>query len=179
MIMLQRDNMRQEAFTLIEIIIVIAILIIASMVVGPMLSVGAETQIRSAANIIAADIDYARNMAFTTQQQYAVAFNIADNSYEVGIWDDDTQTLVSIAHPVTRRESYAICFSDNSRLDRVSITSAVFDSAATIIFDYLGRPYNVSAQPLAAGGVRLDAGGLEPILIDVVPVTGHIEISGQ
>ena len=51
---------RLRAFTLIEVLIVMVILGIAAVAAVPMFSSAGSIQIRSAANIIAADLEYAK-----------------------------------------------------------------------------------------------------------------------
>jgi len=55
----------KNGFTLIELMIVIVILSITALTAIPMLSSGASMQIRSAANMIAADLEYAKSMAIS------------------------------------------------------------------------------------------------------------------
>ncbi|MHC4722199.1 MAG: pilus assembly FimT family protein [Planctomycetota bacterium] len=50
-------NIRDNAFTLVELIVVMVILAIAAMLAVPMISSAADVQVRSAANMIAADLD--------------------------------------------------------------------------------------------------------------------------
>jgi prepilin-type N-terminal cleavage/methylation domain-containing protein len=86
----------KKAFTIVELIIVMVILSIISMIAIPMLSSAADTQVRSAANILAADIEYTKNLAITHQKNYSVVFDIDNNTYQV--CDKDLEV---IEHPVT------------------------------------------------------------------------------
>ena len=61
-------NIRDNAFTIVELIVVMVILAIAAMLAVPMISSAADVQVRSAANMIAADLDYAKSMAISRQQ---------------------------------------------------------------------------------------------------------------
>jgi prepilin-type N-terminal cleavage/methylation domain-containing protein len=62
----------QNGFTLVEIIIVVVILSIAALIAVPMVSSAADIQVRSAANQLAAHLDYAKSMAITHQQAYEI-----------------------------------------------------------------------------------------------------------
>ena len=64
-----------RGFTMIEIIIVAVIIAIAAMVAIPLMTSAASMQIRSAANMIAADLEYAKSIAISRQKRYAVFFN--------------------------------------------------------------------------------------------------------
>ena len=159
------------AFTFIEILIVVVILAIAAMMAVPMIGSAETMQIRSAANIIAADLEYAKNMAISRQKMYSVVFDTAHESYKIV----DANSAI-INHPVKKGFVYIVNFSSDSRLSRVDISQADFDGTNVIKFDYLGSPYSGSGNPLNTGGIVLHAGGsISTIAIE--PVTGFILIS--
>ncbi len=164
----------RNGFTLIEIIVVVVILGIAALLAVPMLSSAADTQLRSAANMMAADMEYARSMAISRQQNYSVVFDSGTNSYEV---QDSGGTVV--AHPLNSAVGLSVVFGDDSRLDKVDITSADFDGFAdeTITFDYLGSPYSGVGvgTSLMSGTISLAAEGFT-MTITVEPVTGYVTI---
>jgi len=159
----------KKAFTIVELIIVMVIISIVSMIAIPMLSSAADTQVRSAANILAADIEYTKNLAITHQKNYSVVFDIDNNTYR--ICDKD---LVVIEHPVTGKP-YSVNFTNESRLSRVDISSALFDGSNKLTFDYLGSPYNGSSNPLNSGEIILDADSFS-MTIQVQAVTGYLTI---
>ena len=150
-------------FTIIEIVIVVVIISIAALVAVPMMSSAASMQIRSAANMIAADLEYARSMAISRGQEYSVVFDQVAESYK--IIDPLGNT---IQHPVKKGFPYVIDFKNESRLNRVDISIAVFDTDQTVIFDCLGSPDSDGTVVLQADG--------ETKTITVEPVTGFISI---
>ncbi len=158
-------------FTLVEIIIVVVIIGIAAMVVVPMMNSAAGMQIKSAANMIAADMEYAKSMAISRQQYYSVVFNITEDRYEI----HDAGGSV-IRHPVKKGFDYVVDFRGDSRLDRVDIAAANFDSTSEVKFDYLGSPYDSGGSPLNSGIVTLETGDFS-ITISVEPMTGFISIT--
>ena len=162
-------------FTLIEILIVAVILIVTAMTVIPLASSAASVQILSAANMIAADLEYAKSMAISRQQNYSVVFNPAGDCYDVR---DASGTVV--LHPVKKGFQYVVSFSSDSRLNKVDIVEVNFDSdpSYTITFDYLGSPYSGSGttNALNNGVINLQAKGMTTT-ITVEPVTGFISIS--
>ncbi|MBW8016369.1 MAG: prepilin-type N-terminal cleavage/methylation domain-containing protein [Planctomycetes bacterium] len=160
----------KKAFTIVEIIVVIFILSIVSMIAIPMLSSAADTQVRSAANILAADIEYAKNLAISRQKNYSVVFDISNNTYEI---HDNLAAIID--HPVTGKP-YSVNFANESRLSRVVISSALFDSTNTLTFDYLGSPFNGSSNPLNSGEIILVADGYS-MTIEVQAVTGYLTIN--
>ena len=164
---------QRSGFTMIEILIVVVIIAIAAMMAIPMMTSAGSMQIRSAANMIAADLEYAKSMAISRQKIYAVVFNESTESYQI----EDPSGIID--HPVKKGFKYLINFSNDSRLDKVDIADVDFDpdSSHTITFDYLGSPYSGSgtSNPLNSGVISLQAGGATAI-ITVEPVTGFISI---
>ena len=151
-----------RGFTLIEILIVIVILAIAAMTAIPMMGSAASVQIRSAGNMIAADLEYAKSLAISKGQNFSVVFDEVAESYR--IVDQDGST---ISHPVKKGFDYVINFK-NEGLGRVDISDADFDGASQVQFDYLGSPDK-------GGTVHLQA-GTTTATISVEPVTGYITV---
>jgi type IV pilus assembly protein PilM len=118
-------------FTLIEIILVVVILAIAAMMAVPFATSGATMQLKSAANIIASDLEFAKSMAISRGRIYSVVFNAAGESYQIKDAND-----VVIKHPVNIGSDYVVSFANDSRLDQVDITGVNFDTTNTVKFDY-------------------------------------------
>lgn len=157
-----RDS--HSGFTLVEIIIVVVILSIVALTAVPMMSSAASIQIRSAVNMIAADIEYARSMAISKGQYYSVRFDKDADSYQI---EDQSSTVIQ--HPVKTGSKYIVNFRTESRLSRVDITSVTF-SGQIVTFDCLGSPNNTST-----GSVTLQAGGVTAT-VNIEPVTGFVSI---
>ncbi|MFA5252383.1 MAG: GspH/FimT family protein [Phycisphaerae bacterium] len=166
---LRRIRYSAGGFTLAEILLVVVIIAIAAAIAVPMIGSMDSVQIRAAANVIAADLEYAKSMAISRQENYSVFFNPAGGFYEV-CGADGTM----IKHPVTKKD-YRVTFSSDSRLENVVIDDADFDSSDTITFDYLGSPYSGSVTPLNSGTISIEAGDFS-MTIRVEPVTGFISI---
>jgi len=154
---------KSGGFTIVEVVIVVVIIAIAAMIAVPMMSSAASLQIRSAANMIAADIEYAKSMAISKGQNYSVVFDTAAESYEIV---DPVGNVIQ--HPVKKGFTYSIDFQNDSRLNKVDISSAVFDTDQTVVFDCLGSPDS-------GGSVVLQAGGTTKT-VTVEPVTGFISV---
>jgi type II secretion system protein H len=165
---------RQEStggFTLIELMIVMVILGITAAIAVPMVSSAASMQLRSAVNMVAADLEYAKSLAIGTGQRHCVVFDAINETYRI-----TNAAGTTVPHPVKIGFDYVVNFSTDRRLDRVTIASAAFDATAAVSFDYLGSPYNGGATALASGVVTLAAGGSSRT-VTVEPVTGFISIS--
>jgi len=152
-----------SSFTMIEIIIVVVIIAIAAMMAIPMMTSAAGMQIRSAANMIAADLEYAKSMAISRGQNFSVVFDKAGDSYRIENQNGDV-----IAHPVKKGFPYVVDFRSDKRLDKVDIADVDFNSTDKVTFDCLGSPDN-------GGNITLQAGGMI-VRITVEPVTGFISI---
>jgi prepilin-type N-terminal cleavage/methylation domain-containing protein len=160
---MKKQYSKTNGFTLIEIIAVIVIIAIAALIAIPVISSASGTQLRSAANMIAADLEYAKSMAISRQKPYKVIFDKNANSYRI-----QDQTGV-IGNPFKPGSNYIVTFSTDSSLSRVGIVNVNFAGASQVEFNYLGSPDN--------GGVVNLAVGTETATITVEPVTGFITIS--
>lgn len=170
---------RPAGFTLVEIIVVVVILGIAALIAVPMMSSAADVQVRSAANRLAADLEYAKNMAVTNQKAYTVTFDAAAESYAV------MDGVAAVPNPVNPSRPLQCAFSSEHGLSSVVIDSAEFVASSgtetSITFDYLGTPYAGdtvdSAYTLNSGTITLkDASGMFTLLVRVEPMTGYITI---
>ena len=154
--------------------LVVVIIAIAAMVAIPMIGATSSMQIRSAANMIAADLEYAKSMAISRQKNYSVVFNSVGGYYEIR----DPNGIIK--HPVKKGFDYKVAFGSDSRLDKVVIDNVAFDpgSSNTVTFDYLGSPYSGSgvSNPLNSGTISIRAGDFTET-INVEPVTGFISIA--
>ena len=157
-------------FTVIEILIVVVIIAIAAMAVIPIMTSAASVQIRSAANMIMADLEYAKSMSISRGQRFSVVFDKTTESYSI---EDQGGTV--IPHPVKKGFDYVIDFRNDGRLNKVDIVDVDFDTTSEVKFDYLGSPYNGSGTPLNNGVISLQAGGTTTT-VTVEPVTGFVSI---
>lgn len=139
------------------------ILAIAALTAIPMMSSAGSVQVRSAANMIAADLEYAKSAAISRGQNFSVVFNTSADSYSV-----KDQYGNTISHPVKKGFSYLIDLHSEG-LDRVDITSADFSGASAVEYDYLGSPDS-------GGSVVVQGGGLT-VTVSVEPVTGYITVT--
>jgi len=157
-------------FTLVELIIVIVIISIAALTAIPMMSSAASVQIRSAANMLTADLEYAKSMSISRGQKFSVVFDKDAESYRIEDQDGNV-----IPHPVKKGFGYVIDFQNDGRLNKVDIVDADFDATSVVKFDYLGSPYNGNNTPLNGGVISLQAGGTTTT-VTVEAVTGFISI---
>jgi len=146
---------------------------IAALIAIPTISSAADVQVRSAANRLAADLDYAKGLAITHQRLCAVVFYPNSESYDIR-WTDTDEI---VEHPTQPGRNFVVNFVSEGILKRVNLDSTNLDSN-TITFDYLGSPYNGkgTGQPLNSGRITLKADAFT-LYVDVEPVTGYVTIN--
>ncbi len=155
------------AFTMLELLIVVVILGIAAMTAIPMMSSAGSIQTRSAANALAADLAYAKSLAISRGQDYAVVFDTTAESYQI----EDMFGIV-VDHPVKKGFKYIVNLA-NEGLDRVDLYSADFDDSSTsITFDCLGSPKDLNSE-----GTVVFQSNENSMTVSVEPVTGYITIN--
>lgn len=152
-----------RGFTAVELLVVVVIMAIAALTVVPMMSSASSMQLRSAANMIMADLEYAKSMAISRGQNYSIVFDENAESYSI-----EDQSSSVIPHPVKKGFDYIIDFQNDSRLNKVDIADADFGSNSSIQFDCLGSPDN-------GGTVSLQAGSMT-MTVRVEPITGYIRV---
>lgn len=160
----------RRGFSLVELVMVIVILAIAALGIIPIMSQGTLTQAYAAAEMVYADMEYARSLAMTRGGSYSVQFDTANESYQIQDPNGDV-----VVHPVNKRD-YVVDFANHRDLGQVDIVSASFDSTSSVRFDYLGSPYNGTGSALNSGSVVIRSDAVQRT-VSVEPVTGIISVS--
>jgi prepilin-type N-terminal cleavage/methylation domain-containing protein len=88
-------------FSLVELLIVIAIMAILAATILPDARSGAQNQLECAARVLASDLAYARSLAVAHDSRYRVVFDTADNRYILEHSGTDS-TLDALPHAVFR-----------------------------------------------------------------------------
>ena len=153
---------RYCGFTLLEMIIVVIIIGILAMVSVPYASSGDDVKVIAAAAALAADIQYAQNVAITFQLPITVAFNTSANTYSL------LNASGILNHPISKSE-YVIDFESKHGVVGVDVVSADFDGLASVTFDELG-----AAE--IGGSVVLNVNSVS-YTISVAAVTGKVTVS--
>lgn len=159
-----RKRSRSPAgFTLVELLVVVIVLAIIGAMVAPMMVGATSVEAVSAARMIAADLQYAQNVAITTQSPVKVTFYPALEKYDLV-----SNASGLLKHPMTKAD-YVVDFRSRTDLGHADIVSANFASSSLVTFDELGSPDN-------GGAVTVQAGA-QLYRVDVAPVTGVVSVT--
>ena len=152
----------RKAFTLTELLIVVAVMAILAMAVVPNVLDSSDAQAVSATRLIASALEYAQNEAISSQTPVTVTFTSATKTYEL------SNASGRLVHPISK-EQYVVDFRSRRNFDRVTALSADFGDEPFVTFDVLGAPN-------AAGTVAVQAGARK-MTIAVANVTGLVTVS--
>jgi prepilin-type N-terminal cleavage/methylation domain-containing protein len=170
----------RAAFTLIELLLVLAIMGILAGVLLPSMQPAVYDQLRSTAQIVATDLAYARSLALANNSNYRITFDLSANRFLL------KHSGVNAALNTLPRTPFSSA-SDTAdqhivdldelphigpvvRLAAAATTGTTTQSAASIEFGPLGQTTNADPTTiwLMAGG----GNGRRYITITVNPVTG-------
>lgn len=151
-----------KAFTLVEILVVVMVLLVVAAAAIPYVTGTTDTQVMSAARVLASDLQYAQSQAITTQAPVAVTFDTNQNSYTL------SNASGPLVHPITKN-TYTVSYASTSGMQGVVLASASFGGTAGVTYDELG-------SPSSAGTVKLQAGSYV-YQIQVASATGKITVS--
>lgn len=143
----------QAAFTLIEIIIVVLVLMIAAAVVIPSIGSAADSQVSSAARVLACDLEAARSLALTTQQDHTVLFSTDKQSYKVATsyLGGAYATTTAVDHPVRATDRFEVTLAHLNGMSRVLVTDVDFEGVTYVTFDSQGGASDSGSVTVAAG----------------------------
>lgn len=169
---------RGRGFTLIEMLVVVAVLGIAGALVIPAMGGTGILRVQAAVRTVVADITLAQSEAVAFQEQRAVLFDVASSSYRLvevpgDSLDPDTNTMYDPTRP---GGLYVVDFIDD-RFGGSQITAADFDGNPYLIFDALGGPVaDAGANTPGAGGTITVTGSGSTFVITVEPFTGRVSV---
>lgn len=152
----------RAGFTLVELMVVLVVLAIVSAVVVPHVMESSDIEALSAARVLSADLQYAQDMAITTQQDITVTFNAATGTYTL------SNASGPLIHPINKTE-YVTTFGSQRGMGQVQMHSAAFGGEAKVTFDEVG-------SPSAGGSVSLQAGAYI-CQVNVAGTTGKVTVS--
>jgi len=155
---------RVKGLTLVEIIVVLVILAIAAALVAPYALSTSDVQATAAARMIATDLQYAQNVAITTQTSTTITFDPAGESYTL------SNASGPLIHPMTK-SAYTVTFSADNGFGQLDLVSASFNGNPVVVFDELGGPGNSGTVTVQAGQYVYE--------VDVAPATGKVTVAAS
>lgn len=175
----KRTSLR--GFTLVEILMVVVILGIASAVIIPQLNSRSDLLAGAAARQVMSDLTYAQNYAITRQTPTYVSFKVATTESGPGGSYSVCSALPStrLAHPVSKNPWMAE-FGAGQSYSTIRLDAATFDTQTALMFDETGAPYSISANggsavPLSSGSIRITCNGYS-LTVRMEPLTGSLSV---
>jgi len=121
-----------SGFTMTEMLVVIILLGVAGAVAIPQFSGNTTQYAQAAARSISQDIQYAQDLAVTTQSPITLSI---PSGYEYSLKDIWGTVLT---HPVNRKP-FSVNFQDDPSISQLTIT-VDFGGATKVVFDAFGTP---------------------------------------
>ena len=153
-----------NGFTMTEMLTVIALLGVASAVAIPQFSGNITQYAQTAARSISQDIQYAQDLAITTQSP--VTLSIESSGYEYSLKDSSGDILT---HPVNRKP-FTVNFQDDPNISQLTIT-VDFGGATKVVFDAFGTPSTGGTITLSHSSMTSD------VVLTLHAATGSITVS--
>ena len=168
-----------RAFTLVEVLVVVAILAIAGAIVTPALNSAGQLGAQGAARLLIADILIAQSEAVAAQEVRRVWFFPNDDNGRP--LPNGYQLEDAAGRPLTQRirggstGDYRVDFSADDRYRDVRIRDLQPADSSYISFDALGSPVDDAANRPSVTSFRLQSPGADYI-VRIRPITGRVTV---
>lgn len=154
-------TLRQSAFTLVELVVVILLVGILAIAIYPRFSAPPIT-VGAQADQLAADIRYTQSLSLVRGERYCLYWGTSNSSYQIR----SAGCATAITHPASG--------STTMNLSNATFTASGL-STAYIEFDTKGRPTTIS-PPTGSATLTL-AGGGETRFLTVSGETGRVRVA--
>ena len=163
---------RSDGFTLVELVLVIALLGIMSYFLAPRITDLFPIQRETAAFKILGDIRYVRSRAISEQVVHGIQFSVHPaNNYRAF-----RSIPATIIKDPARPNIDMLIQLNAGEFGGVRISAVNFQGGAEVRFDSTGTPLDISGRTLATTGtVTIQYQGATQ-LIQVAPITGRVTI---
>ena len=163
------SHIRTSGFSLVELMIVVVVLAIVAAIAMPMLGDTSISKLREAAQLLAADVDYARveSIAHGDDPRLLVV-DVNNNTYHIAARSDSS---TPITNPVGKLP-YQVTFGQGraNALTNVTIQSASLDGDDELEFGIYGQ-----TDQATAATITLECEG-STLTISIDPTTGETAI---
>ena len=170
-------------FTILELLVVLAILGLTAGLVVPMLSGLDNIKAATAADQIVSTLVLAQTWSVAGRSDCQVVFDSSADKFEL---QDETGTVMP--DPTKQMPAgsdsdeylYRVSYPDSRSLNTVTIDSVDFDGTQAISFDRLGAPRSglIADGPtaLSTGTIEISVGD-DRMKISVEPITGQVNVT--
>jgi prepilin-type N-terminal cleavage/methylation domain-containing protein len=179
----------ERGYTLVELVIVVAILGLVAAVAVPNITTGSDKKLSLAAEEVASAIRFARSEALRTGEGHGLTVSQATQKVTVTKYDITIvpiSTLGTLTHPIDKQPyDFNVNTSTDTKGVTISNSSDVFDYGPegrrrSLIFDPRGVPiWIVGSDPtrhlLEDGTIELSYGTQQRI-VSVAPITGRVTV---
>lgn len=184
-----------RSYTLIELIMVMAVLALAAALLVPNLVGRDSLTVQAAVRLLIADLSFAQTDALANQEFRRVVFYEDGSGYclirvpdENWVTPPDLESLPNptpgldyVYDPLGNMGQYIVNFIEDDRFEGVSITAASIDGASLldqpeITYDTLGGTVRPGGVPGTGGNVVVSFGN-ESYRIDIASFTGKLTVS--
>lgn len=163
-----------QGFTLIEVLVVVAIIALVGAVVVPQMLTAGQLGVQAAARMVISDILYAQNEAVARQSPRKIVFDAAQNRYQVVRMNAGGPDVVLTAKWRTASgattDQYVTDLTRDSRFQGVRLVNPSFGGEAALVFDELGAPSS-------GGSVDLLFRNEVRYRVTVAPFTGRVTVA--
>lgn len=179
-----------RSYTLIELIMVMAVLALAAALLVPNLVGQDSLTVQAAVRLLIADLSFAQTDALANQEYRRVVFYEDGSGYcLLRVPDENWVTPLDLSDPsvdyvydpLGNMGQYIVNFVQDDRFEGVSIASATIDGVSLgdrpeITYDTLGGTVQAGGDPGTGGNIVLTFGD-ESYRIDIAAFTGKLTVS--
>ena len=161
----------RKGFTLIELVMIIAILGILAVALMPKTTAEPRVRLEAACQKIALDLRYAQEMALAQQVRFGISFDTANEAYFVY-----RVNIATKARDPQTRNNFDVSFSQLNEFKGIDISSTTFSNI--VEFDSKGGPYDGNGAVLSSQGIiTLHAqGGAYSRTVRIEAKTGKVSV---
>ncbi|MCP4379302.1 MAG: hypothetical protein GY794_24410 [bacterium] len=149
-------------FSIIELLTVVVLLGIAGAIAAPQFSSDTAYFAQTAARSIAQDIQYAQDLAVTTQSPITLSFDDSQYSLENNSGD-------IITHPITQKP-YTVNLQDDPNISTLTIVAS-FGTSTSVVIDAFGAPSTSGTITLSHSDMASD------VVVTLHAATGSVTVS--
>ncbi len=165
-------------FTLIEILMTVAILGVAGAMIVPYMANVHTFEVEGSVRQLVADLTYAQSDGLAKQAKRRMLFDDELTGYRL-LGDDFTVDEDELYDPVSYHgdNTYIRDFATDDRFNVITVESVDFDDDQLFItYDEMGGPINAEDGP-SEGGTIVISGDGESYEIVVAPFTGRVSVN--